>query len=497
MKNRRLALAAVLVFLLCRTVTTAADCGVTRWPVKVAADRDTGQISSAVIPTTIEALRALPTRRPLPQDRRVSPVETTIYSVIATLTDYRLSEDGDIHLVLTDQAGRTIIGEIPAPTCVGGSRFATEIGVARQRLSGRLLASEFFKRSRIPVEVRGVGFFDFMHSQRGLAPNGIELHPVTYISFAPLFDPTPPPATTSRRRAARSPGPGLPTTCVIPTLAIAASRANACEGETVTVSWQASDPQAAVSIDGVGSFLPSSGNATVSVSVATAFSGRARNTCGLGDESVAVVNVQPPSTASLFGPSAVTQGSSGTLSFSISGATSWTLTSSLGNPISPSSGGTSGIATYTGIRSGTDVVTLRATGGTCGVLERSITIVVSTPPSTGGLLCCDGTRSPTCFSCSNKQGCCSSHKGVCGCSNLVDDPDDEALVGTYTEDLEALSHHALRDAGRRGPLRRWFAGFTTREGTLLPCEWPAGASAAPRTISALERIQTEGGTLTE
>jgi hypothetical protein len=28
------------------------------------------------------------------------------------------------------------------------------------------------------VEVTGVGFFDFMHEQRGVAPNGIELHPV-------------------------------------------------------------------------------------------------------------------------------------------------------------------------------------------------------------------------------------------------------------------------------------------------------------------------------
>jgi hypothetical protein len=31
------------------------------------------------------------------------------------------------------------------------------------------------------------------------------------------------------------------------------------------------------------------------------------------------------------------------------------------------------------------------------------------------LRCCDGTLSPTCTSCANKQGCCSGHKGVCGC----------------------------------------------------------------------------------
>ena len=26
--------------------------------------------------------------------------------------------------------------------------------------------------------IRGVGFFDFLHGQTGVAPNGIELHPV-------------------------------------------------------------------------------------------------------------------------------------------------------------------------------------------------------------------------------------------------------------------------------------------------------------------------------
>jgi len=31
--------------------------------------------------------------------------------------------------------------------------------------------------------VTGVGFFDFLHGQTGVAPNGIELHPLLDISF--------------------------------------------------------------------------------------------------------------------------------------------------------------------------------------------------------------------------------------------------------------------------------------------------------------------------
>ena len=32
--------------------------------------------------------------------------------------------------------------------------------------------------------IRGVGFFDFLHGQTGVAPNGIELHPVLRFSNA-------------------------------------------------------------------------------------------------------------------------------------------------------------------------------------------------------------------------------------------------------------------------------------------------------------------------
>jgi hypothetical protein len=44
-----------------------------------------------------------------------------------------------------------------------------------------------------PVQITGVGFFDFIHGQTGVAPNGIELHPVLSISFGietpPAFPP--------------------------------------------------------------------------------------------------------------------------------------------------------------------------------------------------------------------------------------------------------------------------------------------------------------------
>jgi hypothetical protein len=66
-----------------------------------------------------------------------------------------------------------MIAEIPAPECARGTGFEA----AYRRTREALLTI----RSGTIVEVTGVGFFDFMHDQRGAAPNGIELHPVLVI----------------------------------------------------------------------------------------------------------------------------------------------------------------------------------------------------------------------------------------------------------------------------------------------------------------------------
>jgi hypothetical protein len=40
------------------------------------------------------------------------------------------------------------------------------------------------QRTSVPVSVTGVGFFDVVHGQMGMAPNGLELHPVLKIVAA-------------------------------------------------------------------------------------------------------------------------------------------------------------------------------------------------------------------------------------------------------------------------------------------------------------------------
>jgi len=62
----------------------------------------------------------------------VPPTETTVFVLNAILTEYKLEDDSDYHVVLQDSGGKTKIAEIPLPACVGaGSPFLPEIIEAR------------------------------------------------------------------------------------------------------------------------------------------------------------------------------------------------------------------------------------------------------------------------------------------------------------------------------------------------------------------------------
>lgn len=168
-----------------------AKCGVERWPIKTGADAGAQQIDLAnPKPTTIAELVQLQPPQPIPPNQRVAPTETTVWVVNATLTDYKHESgrtgDNDYHLVLDDGQGHTMVAEIPSPDCVDdASPFAAQIAGARTTFDSQLTASPAFQTANIPVQVTGVGMFDFAHGQHGAAPNEIELHPVLAIVFNP------------------------------------------------------------------------------------------------------------------------------------------------------------------------------------------------------------------------------------------------------------------------------------------------------------------------
>src|SRR6478609_6193470 len=184
LRRSRLLLAVLLL-----VVPTAlfAQCGVERWSVKTETDADVGLVNlNSSTNTTIAALRAPAAPSPIPANNRVSPWETTQWVLNATLTLYKLESDSDYHLVLQDANGLTMIVEIPSPSCVGaGSPFLAGITNARNEFNARFTATTSFQTANIPVQIKGVGMFDFLHGQTGVAPNGIELHPVLDVIFNP------------------------------------------------------------------------------------------------------------------------------------------------------------------------------------------------------------------------------------------------------------------------------------------------------------------------
>ncbi|HZD95286.1 MAG TPA: hypothetical protein VE133_13585 [Candidatus Sulfotelmatobacter sp.] len=164
-----------------------AQCGVERWSVKTGTDPDAGLVNlNSSSSTTIASMRAFTTPSPIPANSRVSPAETTQWVINATLTQFKLEGDSDYHLVLSDGSGITMIVEIPSPTCVGaGSPFFAGIQNSRSKFDAKFTATTSFQTANIPVQIKGVGMFDFLHGQTGVAPNGIELHPVLDIVFNP------------------------------------------------------------------------------------------------------------------------------------------------------------------------------------------------------------------------------------------------------------------------------------------------------------------------
>jgi uncharacterized membrane protein len=188
LRVRRLLLLAVAAgFILSSSSALFAQCGVERESVKTGTDPDAVKVNlSSSTPTTILNMQAFPTQSNIPANNRISPEETTVWVINATLTLFKLESDSDYHLVIQDSAGNTMITEIPAPMCVGStSPFLSAITNVRAKFDAMFTATTSFQTANIPVQITGVGMFDFPHGQTGAAPNQIELHPVLDIVFNP------------------------------------------------------------------------------------------------------------------------------------------------------------------------------------------------------------------------------------------------------------------------------------------------------------------------
>jgi len=206
-------------------------------------------------------------------------------------------------------------------------------------------------------------------------------------------DATPPVVVNTNRTAAcypltrpktrrRAVGKGGPPCASNPTVRLTVAQ-NACDGEAVRVSWQASEPNARVHIQGVACDLPAAGSTTV-IARADLTLRAIATTCGIGPEATASVATMPPPLITSFtaeherlAPYAAT-----TLHFSYEHGTEWAIAGAhpLDEPLA-------GVSPYGGsVRAwfeGVPAAPVLTVAGPCGtaVAETSVkTCPPSSPP---------------------------------------------------------------------------------------------------------------------
>jgi hypothetical protein len=171
----------------------AKTCGEERWDVKTLSDPKVDQVElSPIVKTTINDLigngkdrhcKGLP-------DERTFPEEFKVYEVEGILTFVAHEDDRDFHIALQDPdpPHRTMIVEVVDSACPGAktSGQKDKLRDAREQFLDTVLGDGSMKDIvGTRVRVRGVGFFDFAHRQKGRSKTCIEWHPVLTIEPLP------------------------------------------------------------------------------------------------------------------------------------------------------------------------------------------------------------------------------------------------------------------------------------------------------------------------
>lgn len=185
----------ILLCLIARTVSAFAQCGVERTDVKDLKDpHGLDVLTSRVKTATVAQLTSLAghTKKELLKDgdKRIAPVETAVYEVSAVVVGFKRETDQDFHACAGGNLDDHRVAQI--------LRIGDDDIVSTERQTYGELQQQFdsdfghvtaaFKKlpKPVPVTVRGVGFFDFVHGQTGAAKNGFELHPVLSMEKAQM-----------------------------------------------------------------------------------------------------------------------------------------------------------------------------------------------------------------------------------------------------------------------------------------------------------------------
>jgi hypothetical protein len=170
-----------------------SSCGVERWHVKTMSDPYASQVNRNVQLVTVDTLihAAVPSGLSSSSDNvRFAPWELQAVRVRGTIVGWKTETDNDYHIVIADltKPSETMIIEPPSSACSGAcqSGYGSLYQSARAAFVTCLGAapSSFTAPGKTVVaDITGVPMFDLLHGQTGVAPNGIEVHPVMSVAF--------------------------------------------------------------------------------------------------------------------------------------------------------------------------------------------------------------------------------------------------------------------------------------------------------------------------
>lgn len=164
-------------------LASGQECGVERWSIKTLSDTDTAFIHfNNVVRSSVHDQVNMEAPFGRLNDRLAS--ETVVYEIECFVIGYKKEPDRDIHVIVEDiNTDETMVIEIMSPDCPevkNTSRhklaielyqwFTENIGVPRTSFT--------FLKDHKRINLTGVGFWDYLHGQKGMANNGREIHPV-------------------------------------------------------------------------------------------------------------------------------------------------------------------------------------------------------------------------------------------------------------------------------------------------------------------------------
>jgi hypothetical protein len=167
----------------------ALTCGNERWDVKTLTDKDAAKVDLVNMTESVNFPTLLEMKVPYTKWSNSLPrakLERMTWSITADVIAFKVEDDRDIHIVLADHRNHklTMVAEIPDPACMKNSPVKAQVTAVRanfQKIFGPLpktVGKLHTLKEAIPVVIQGVVFFDKLHGQTGVAPNGVELHPV-------------------------------------------------------------------------------------------------------------------------------------------------------------------------------------------------------------------------------------------------------------------------------------------------------------------------------